>query len=106
MTSIEDHEICIVRDISHKKAKRSQKFGHTCRVVNVHLAAISLDVDALSHVPRRFCGEVRLRHPAAACGIAPGSALANGERAAAPGGSGIGCGRPHNALATPPAIRA
>src|SRR6516164_10176973 len=47
VTRIEDYQIRLARRLHHKIPIWLEEVGHPCRVINVHLAAIGLDIDAL-----------------------------------------------------------
>src|SRR5450755_1210106 len=97
MAGVEDHHVGVVRHGDQAVAERRQEFGHARRIIDVHLAAIGLDIEPLTQTA------VRLHH-AHAC--TPATAA---ESAAAGCDSGFSLGaplrsRPESAIATPSAM--
>jgi len=65
VAGVEDHEIRIPWCASRNKAQRRHKLGHARRIIDIHLAAISLDVHALGQVRCRRRNDFGWCHPAA-----------------------------------------
>src|SRR5262249_36554075 len=66
VTSIENNQIRILQVLGGKKAMQRENIHHPCRIIDVHLAAISLDEDALHESARRCLAYYCWSHPTAA----------------------------------------
>ena len=49
MAGVEHHQISILWTVGHAIAERAQDVGHALAVIDVHLTAVGLDVEALLH---------------------------------------------------------
>src|SRR5262252_2992829 len=81
MTSIEDYQIRILWPFRLRKAEWRQKICHTHRIVDIHLAAIGLDIDTPRDAVFRACDRASCHR---ACATRPQATRRGGHGAAVP----------------------
>src|SRR6516164_11645677 len=107
MTSVEDYQIRILRPLRLRKAERRQKICHTHRIVDIHLAAIGLDINAPRDAVFRACDRGSCHRPTA---TRPQATRRGGHGAAVPASAAAAqtvlrqvrqrCGRSNSSQAT------
>src|SRR5665213_2375961 len=90
VAGVEDDQIGAVRGVRWGIAERLDQLGHARRIVDIHLAAVGLDVEVLRH------------QPAAAAGMSAGVAWFGAGRGAA---AACSPPRPASRRPTPPLTR-